>query len=98
MLLVQTSAPAQRKALQTLVKTQWLDKMECHQQELCPVDVLLILYDIVSTYMTTKKRDEGNYLGRGSYDNIRSWLTSSIFRGGGGGGFSNLKITTKYIM
>ena len=97
-LLVEASSSAQRKALQTLVIKQWLDKMERHRPELCPVDVLLILYDIVSTYMTTKKRDEGKYLGWGSYDNIQSWLTSSIFRGGGGGGFSNLKITTKYLM
>ena len=97
-LLVQSSALAQRKALRELVITWWLEKMEHRQPELCPVDVSLLLYYIVSTYMTTKKRDEGNYLGRGSYDNIRSWLTSSIFRGGGGGGFSNLKITTRYIM
>ena len=69
-LLVPRSGLAQRKALQTLVLTQWLDKMERRRPELCPVDVLLLLYDIVSTYMTTKKRDEGRYLGRGSYDNI----------------------------
>ena len=46
--------------------------MECRRPELCPVDVLLLLYDIVSTYMTAKKRDEGRYLCWGSYDNIRS--------------------------
>ena len=60
-LLVPRSGSAQRKALQTLVLTQWLDKMERRQPELCPVDVSL------------QKR-----------------LTSSIFRGGGGGGFSQL--------
>jgi len=71
-LLVPRSGLAQRKALRTLVLTEWLDKMERRRPELCPVDVLLLSYDIVSTYMTTKKRDEGRYLGRGSYDNIRS--------------------------
>ena len=29
--------------------------MERHQPELCPVYVLLISYDIISAYMTTKK-------------------------------------------
>ena len=72
MLLVQSSALAQRKALRQLVITRWLEKMERRRPELCPVDVSLLLYDIVSTYMTTKKREEGRYLGRGSYDNIRS--------------------------
>ena len=60
-LLVPRSGLAQRKALRTLVLTQWLDKMERRRPELCPVDVSL------------QKR-----------------LTSSIFRGGGGGGFSQL--------
>ena len=63
-LLVPRSGLAQRKALRTLVLTQWLEKMERRRPELCPVDVSLLLYDIVSTYMTTKKRDEGRYLGR----------------------------------
>ena len=70
--LVQRFASAQRKALRELVITRWLEKMERCRPELCPVDVSLLLYDIVSTYMTTKKRDEGKYLGRGSYDNIQS--------------------------
>ena len=69
-LLVQSSALAQRKALRQLVITRWLEKMERRRPELCPVDVSLLSYNIVSTYMTTKKRDEGRYLGRGSYDNI----------------------------
>ena len=71
-LLVPRSGSAQRKALRTLVLTQWLEKMERRRPELCPVDVSLLLYDIVSTYMTTTKREDGRYLGRGSYDNIRS--------------------------
>ena len=69
-LLVQSSALAQRKALRQLEITRWLEKMERRRPELCPVDVSLHLYIIVSTYMTTKKREEGRYLGRGSYDNI----------------------------
>ena len=63
-LLVPRSASAQRKALRMLVLTQWLDKMERRRPELCPVDVSLVLYDIVSTYMTTKKEmREGVWVG-----------------------------------
>ena len=40
-LFVQTSALAERKALWELVITQWLENMECHRPELCPVDVSL---------------------------------------------------------
>ncbi len=52
----------------------WLKKMKRTNPNACPVDVSLVTYDLVSSYMAQKKANNGDYLSKNCYCGIRSGI------------------------
>ena len=66
-----TSAAQRLRGLRAIVN-RWLDNMQRTNPELCPVDMQQVTYELVASYMATKKDTEDKYLSRGTYIGIRS--------------------------
>jgi hypothetical protein len=60
------------KSLRKIVIENWLEKMQRTNPELCPVDMSQMTYEIVASYMTTKRDANGRLLSKNAYSGIRS--------------------------
>lgn len=65
------SSAQQMRDLRAIVN-RWLDNMQRTSPERCPVDMTQVSYELVASYMTSKKKDDDKYLSRGTYIGIRS--------------------------
>lgn len=66
------ASAAQRLRDLRVVVNRWLENMQRTNPELCPVDMTQVTYEVVASYMTTKKDTDNKYLCRGTYIGIRS--------------------------
>lgn len=64
-------APRRIKALRQIANT-WFDNMQRTNPDLCPVDMTKVTYELVASFMTSKRNEEDKYLSRGTYTGIRS--------------------------
>jgi len=70
--VVSTDPKVRMKRLRKIIIENWLEKMQRTNPELCPVDMSRMTYEIVASYMTTKRDEDGRLLSKNAYSGIRS--------------------------
>jgi len=70
--VVSTDHKVRMRSLRKIIIENWLEKMQRTNPERCPIDMSRMTYEIVGSYMSTKRDANGRLLSKNAYSGIRS--------------------------